>query len=168
MPRYFIGLGANIGDPALTLRAAVDQLAKIGTRLERSRVYACNPIGGPPQPTFLNAAVAFDSDLEPHVLLTLLQGIENRYGRNRKAEVKWGPRTLDLDILLMGQVGEQSLDSPELVVPHPRLHERAFALAPLVELDGRLMHPKLGRPLRSLLAAAVTSGQLTVATGQVL
>ena len=168
MPRYFVGLGANIGDPALTLRAAVDQLAKLGRNLERSRVYAANPIGGPPQPTFLNAAVAFDCDLTPHELLEQLHGIENRYGRHRAAEIRWGPRTLDLDILLIGALGETILDSPELIVPHPRLAERAFALAPLVELDGRLVHPRLARSLRSLLATAIAAGQLAVATGQVL
>ena len=168
MARYFVGLGANIGDPALTLRAAVDQLRLIGNNFERSRVYAANPIGGPPQPTFLNAAVAFDATLLPTELLSLLHTIENRYGRHRAAEIRWGPRTLDLDILLIGPLGDTIVDTPALIVPHPRLHERAFALAPLVELDSRLVHPQLGRSLRSLLAAALSAGQLAVATGQVL
>lgn len=154
MPRYFVGLGANIGDPALTLRAAVDQIAKLGRNLERSRVYAANPIGGPPQPTFLNAAVAFDCDLTPHELLEQLHGIENRYGRHRAAEIRWGPRTLDLDILMIGALGETILDSPELVVPHPRLAERAFALAPLVEVAPDAVVPGHGRAAALLVQCA--------------
>lgn len=167
--RYWIGLGANMGDRLRTLRNAVDALAKEDvTVLCRSHVFAASPVGGPPQPTFFNAAVLIESALEPAELLTTLQRIEARFGREREAEVRWGPRTLDLDILLVGARGEGLVDLPQLTIPHPRLHERAFALAPLCELDETLVHPTLARTLKTLLAAAHEHGQLAASTRDIL
>jgi 2-amino-4-hydroxy-6-hydroxymethyldihydropteridine diphosphokinase len=111
------------------MRAAVGELARFAKVEQTSRVYATAPIGGPPQPEFLNAAARVVYAGEPIDLLDALLAIEARFGRVR-AE-RWGPRVLDLDLLW---IDDLTLDSARLVVPHPRLHERAFALVPLLEL----------------------------------
>jgi 2-amino-4-hydroxy-6-hydroxymethyldihydropteridine diphosphokinase len=129
--RAIVGLGANLGDPAAQLRAAIDAIGRIAdTRVVGvSSLYRTAPVGHRAQPDFFNAAVAIETALEPRVLLAALQSIERAAGRERS--FKDAPRTLDLDILLYG---ERSIDEPGLKVPHPRLHERAFALAPLAEI----------------------------------
>lgn len=153
--RYFVGLGANLGDRLDTLRRAVRALAELGRLEARSRVYETAPVGGPEaQPAYLNAAVRLESALPPLDFLRETQRIEAAFGRDRSREPRWGARTLDLDLLLAGDRGELRLDEPTLRLPHPRLHERGFALAPLVDLDGALVHPELGQPLTALLAAA--------------
>ncbi len=145
--RAWVGLGANLGDAAATLAAAFDALAALPrTRLAaRSSLYRSAPVdaGGP---DYLNAAAALDTALDPEVLLDALLAIESRHGRERP--YRNAPRTLDLDLLLYGDV---VLDSPRLTLPHPRLHGRAFALAPLAELwpDGEV--PGRGR-IDALLA----------------
>jgi 2-amino-4-hydroxy-6-hydroxymethyldihydropteridine diphosphokinase len=137
-----IGLGANLGDPIGQLRAA---LAAIG-RLPETRVtavssfYRTAPVGHLAQPDFVNAAVAIDTGLAPRALLEALQSIEVSAGRVRT--FKDAPRTIDLDILLYG---DRTVDEPGLTVPHPRLHERAFALAPLVEIEAEAVVPGHGR-----------------------
>jgi 2-amino-4-hydroxy-6-hydroxymethyldihydropteridine diphosphokinase len=166
--RYFIGLGANVGDRLTNLREAVRRLEALGTIVARSRVYAASAVGGPPQAPYLNAAILLDCDLDPAALLARTQEIENACGRDRPNEVRWGPRTLDVDILLGGARGELIHDEPNLRVPHPRMKERAFALAPLVDLDATLMHPELGRPLKALLSAAHSAGQAWAPTGDSL
>jgi 2-amino-4-hydroxy-6-hydroxymethyldihydropteridine diphosphokinase len=166
--RYFIGLGANLGDRLTNLREAVRRLEACGTVLARSRVYAAAAVGGPPQPSYLNAAVLLESELGPTELLPRLQEIEDALGRDRAHEVRWGPRTIDLDLLMAGARGEVVLDEPTLRVPHPRLKERGFALAPLVDLDATLIHPELSRPLKALLAPAHADGQAWAPTGDPL
>jgi 2-amino-4-hydroxy-6-hydroxymethyldihydropteridine diphosphokinase len=166
--RYFIGLGANVGDRLTNLREAARRLEALGTVLARSRVFASAAVGGPPQGPYLNAAILLDCPLEPLALLEKTQEIEDALGRNRDAEVRWGPRTLDLDILLGGARGEQVVDEPLLRLPHPRMKERGFALAPLIDLDATLMHPELLRPLKALLSAALASGQAWAPTGDTL
>lgn len=156
---YWIGLGANLGDRRATIAGAARALASLGQIVARSRLYRSAPVGGPPQPPFLNAALALESAHDPVALLGELQRIEREAGRDRAQEERWGPRPLDLDVLLAGAHGEQLIDLPELVVPHPRLAERAFALAPLIELDASLVHPLAHRPLTELLARARASGQ---------
>ena len=102
-------------------------------------------------------------------MLAACQAIESNFGRVRDdSEVRWGPRTLDVDVLLCGARGEQVVSLPDLEVPHPRMHERAFALAPLVDLDATLVHPTEGRPLRGLFVAAQHQGQAVAPTGDVL
>jgi len=137
MARVVLGLGANLGDAAATLDGAVAELAAEPgvTVVARSSTYRTAPVGGPEQPDYLNAAVLLEVSLEPLQLLRRLQAIELGHGRVRT--VRWGPRTLDLDVLLWD---ERSIDEPELTVPHPRLVERRFALEPLLELlpDARL------------------------------
>lgn len=142
MEHAVIGLGANLGDPIGQLRAA---LAAIG-RLPETRVtavssfYRTAPVGHLAQPDFVNAAVAIDTGLAPRALLEALQSIEVSAGRVRT--FKDAPRTIDLDILLYG---DRTVDEPGLTVPHPRLHERAFALAPLVEIEAEAVVPGHGR-----------------------
>lgn len=166
--RYFIGLGANLGDRLTNLRQALRNLEALGTVAARSRVYASASVGGPPQPSYLNAALVLDCDLEPLALLARTQEIELALGRDRAAEVRWGPRTLDIDLLMAGARGEHIIDEPTLRLPHPRLKERGFALAPLIELDGTLIHPELGRPLQALVGAAHADGQAWAPTGDAL
>ncbi len=135
----------------------------------RSRVFAASAVGGPPQPSFLNAAISIESDLDAITLLKACQQVEIDFGRIRENEtVRWGPRTLDVDILLLGVRGELLLRTPELEIPHPRLHERAFALAPLLDIDPDLIHPSAGRPLKALLAATLNKGHAVASTGDAL
>ncbi|HEY2743400.1 MAG TPA: 2-amino-4-hydroxy-6-hydroxymethyldihydropteridine diphosphokinase [Polyangia bacterium] len=166
--RYFIGLGANVGDRLTNLREAVRRLEAIGTIVARSRVYAASAVGGPPQAPYLNAALVLDCDLEPLALLPRMQEIETALGRDRANEVRWGPRTLDADMLMAGARGEVIVDEPTLRLPHPRMKERGFALAPLCDLDATLMHPELGRTLKALMSAAHADGQAWAPTGDTL
>jgi 2-amino-4-hydroxy-6-hydroxymethyldihydropteridine diphosphokinase len=149
MVRAVIGLGANLGDPAAQLRAATAAIARLpGTRIAKvSSLYRTAPVGYAAQPDFVNAAVAVETALEPRALLDALLAIERAAGRERT--FKDAPRTLDLDILLYG---DRVIDEPGLRVPHPRLHERAFALAPLVEVEPDAAVPGHG-PAAALLAA---------------
>jgi 2-amino-4-hydroxy-6-hydroxymethyldihydropteridine diphosphokinase len=164
--KYWLGLGSNIGDRLGTLRRAADALGRFGTVVARSRVFASSPVGGPPQAPFLNAAVILESGLDPEALLAAVERLETEFGRDRSAEaVRWGPRTLDIDVLLIGARGEQQHHSATLEVPHERLHERAFALAPLVDLDAFLVHPTLARPLKGLLSGTSNQGNACASTG---
>ncbi len=128
-----VGLGANLGDAQATLRAAINALAVLPqTRLlAASRLYRTPAWGNEAQPDFINAAVALETDLPAPVLLEQLLATEKQFGRVRQEGQQWGPRTLDLDLLLYG---EQVIDLPQLQVPHPYLHQRAFALLPLAEV----------------------------------
>jgi 2-amino-4-hydroxy-6-hydroxymethyldihydropteridine diphosphokinase len=130
--RAYLGIGSNLGDRLAYLQLAVDELAStLGVEVVGvSPVYETDPVGGPDQPDFLNAVVALDTDLTPRDLLAVAQRIEAAAERIRT--VRWGPRTLDVDVLL---VGDERIDDPDLVVPHPRLAERAFVVVPLADLD---------------------------------
>lgn len=151
-----VGLGANLGDAAGNVRSALQALDALPrTRLLRaSRLYRTPAWGQTAQPDFVNAAVALDTQLEPRDLLDGLLGIEREFGRVRAADGsdRWGARSLDLDLLLHG---DAIIDEPGLHVPHPHLHERAFALVPLVEVLPDAVIPGRGRA-RDLLAAMVT------------
>jgi 2-amino-4-hydroxy-6-hydroxymethyldihydropteridine diphosphokinase len=128
----YLGLGSNLGERLAILQQAVDRLAREpGIRVvASSRVWETDPVGGPPQPDYLNAVIRIDTDLTPFELLDACQRVERALGRER--EVRWGPRTIDIDLLLFG---DQRLDVPLLTVPHPRMTSRAFVLLPLLELD---------------------------------
>jgi 2-amino-4-hydroxy-6-hydroxymethyldihydropteridine diphosphokinase len=132
----FLGLGSNLGDRLDNLRRAAELLgATPGVRVMRSsRVYETDPVGGPPQPDFLNAVVEVDTDLSALELLAACLAVEQQMGRDRDRQVRWGPRTIDVDILTYGREEVRS-DAPGLEVPHPRMHERGFVLIPLLELD---------------------------------
>lgn len=128
----YLGLGSNLGDRLDTLQRAVDLLgAEANIEVTRcSRVWETDPVGGPPQPDFLNVVVRADVDLPPRDLLAACQRVEAALGRLR--DIRWGPRTVDIDVLL---IAERAVDEPDLEVPHPRLHERAFVLMPLLEIE---------------------------------
>ena len=133
MTRVFLGLGANLGDRLAALQQAVDLLAERGVRaIASSRVWATAPVGGPEdQPEFLNAVIEIDPDgREPADVLAAALDVEATLGRVRRE--RWGPRTIDIDVLLWG---ERASDAPDLTIPHPRMAERAFVVLPLLDLD---------------------------------
>lgn len=150
MERIYIGLGSNLAEPVQQLRSALAALAALPHTqlLASSSLYASDPLGPADQPRYVNAVAMLDSTLQPHALLDALQRIEQEQGRTRKAE-RWGPRTLDLDILLFGN---RILDDARLQVPHYHMHARPFVLYPLAELAPELLLPD-GRALGELLAA---------------
>ncbi|MCP1375532.1 2-amino-4-hydroxy-6-hydroxymethyldihydropteridine diphosphokinase [Dyella lutea] len=139
----YVALGSNLGDSRATLVGAAEALAALpGSRLAGiSRIYRTPPWGRRDQPDFLNAVVRLRTTLEPHDLLDALMAIERRFGRTRDGE-RWGPRTLDLDLLHVDGV---VLDEPQLTLPHPRMGERAFVLLPLADLAPELELPGQGR-----------------------
>ena len=144
----YIGIGSNQGDARAHVLQAFDELARLpGTRLEgRSALYRSEPVDAPGQPDYVNAAAGVDTDLSAAQLLAALQDLELRHGRERPA--RNAPRTLDLDLLLYDA---QCIAEPGLAVPHPRMHQRAFVLMPLLDLDARLEVPGRGAA-RELLA----------------
>jgi 2-amino-4-hydroxy-6-hydroxymethyldihydropteridine diphosphokinase len=146
----YIGLGSNLGDREKNLRAALERLAELG-RVRTSSLRETDPVGVTDQPRFLNAVAELETDLSPQELLARLLEIEHELGRDRARERRWGPRTIDLDLLLYG---DEALDEPGLTVPHPRLAERRFALEPLHELAPELTLPD-GRRIRDLLDVEV-------------
>lgn len=150
MTRCYIGLGSNQADPQAQVTAACAALARIPlTQVAAcSSLYRSAPMGPQDQPSYINAVVALDTQLTAEQLLDGLQQIEQQQGRVRKAE-RWGPRTLDLDILLFG---DQQISSERLQVPHYHMHARAFVLYPLAELQPELHMPD-GTPLQQLLNA---------------
>ena len=147
--RAYVGLGANLGDREAMLRSAIEQLAaEPGIDVVAVSTFRdTDPVGITDQPRFLNAAVAVETDLAGRKLLDRLLGIERRLGRTREGP-RFGPRTIDLDLLLYG---DEQIDEPGLEVPHPRLHERLFALEPLADLDPELIVPGRG-PLADIVA----------------
>lgn len=145
----YIGLGSNLQDPAYQVMTAFDALADLpGTVLQgTSSLYRSKPVGPTDQPDFVNAAAQLDTELSAEDLLDAFQQIEVRQGRVRGP--RWGPRTIDLDLLLYGT---KVIKTPHLTVPHPRIAERAFVLLPLLDLDPGVVIPGLG-PGADLLAA---------------
>jgi 2-amino-4-hydroxy-6-hydroxymethyldihydropteridine diphosphokinase len=143
--RAYVGLGSNLGDREQVIRTAAETMG--ATRL--SEIRETEPWGYADQPLFLNAVAEVETELGPRVLLDELLDVERRLGRQRGAGPSYGPRTIDLDLLLYG---DEVIDEPGLTVPHPHLHERRFVLEPLVELDTELVVPGRGR-VSDLLAA---------------
>jgi 2-amino-4-hydroxy-6-hydroxymethyldihydropteridine diphosphokinase len=136
LTRAYLALGSNLGDRAGHLQRAVDELqAKAGIEVVAvSRVYETAPVGGPEQDDYLNAVVAVETGLDPRALLAVAQECEADAGRVR--DERWGPRSLDVDVLLFDEV---RMDDPDLTIPHPRMWERGFVLAPLRDIAPELV-----------------------------
>jgi 2-amino-4-hydroxy-6-hydroxymethyldihydropteridine diphosphokinase len=126
--RAAVGLGSNLGDRRSHIDAALSAIARLGRLVAVSSIYETAPVGGPEQGPYLNAVAVIDTDLAPIALLTCLRHVEQQQGRERRE--RWGPRTLDLDVLLYGH---ETVAMQGLTVPHPRMGERRFVLEPLVE-----------------------------------
>ena len=154
MPLAYIALGANLpspaGPPDATLAAAAERLDSLGRIAARSSLYSTEPVGLTTQPCFLNAVVALETSLFPRDLLDALLAIERDFGRDRTASVPNGPRTIDLDFLLYGDL---IISEAGLEIPHPRLAQRAFVLVPLAEIAPNLRDPRTGSTIAHLLAA---------------
>ncbi|HVV40242.1 MAG TPA: 2-amino-4-hydroxy-6-hydroxymethyldihydropteridine diphosphokinase [Nitrobacter sp.] len=155
MASVLIALGGNVGDVRATFGKAIANICGMtqAALIARSSDYATPPWGEEKQDRFVNACIEIDTALDPHALLFTLHKIEKKFGRDRAKETRWGPRTLDLDLIAYDDV---KLDKPELTLPHPRLFERAFVLVPLAEIvPDRLIG---GRKVSDALAAVATAG----------
>jgi 2-amino-4-hydroxy-6-hydroxymethyldihydropteridine diphosphokinase len=152
MQTAYIGMGGNLaswaGPPEATLAAAAKRLETLGRVICRSSLYSTEPVGFAEQPRFVNAAVALETELDPRELLNALLKIEQEFGRDRSAGFANGPRTLDLDILLFGDL---KIDEPDLQIPHPRMAERGFVLVPLREVESLMGDAAGSRSVSQLL-----------------
>jgi 2-amino-4-hydroxy-6-hydroxymethyldihydropteridine diphosphokinase len=158
MRTAYIGMGSNLpspaGPPESTLAAAALRLESLGRVTRRSSLYSTEPVGFQDQPRFLNAVLALETNLDPHQLLSALLAIEQEFGRDRTAGVPKGPRTLDLDLLLLGDL---ALHEHDLDIPHPRLASRAFVLIPLAEIASQLTLPGSSETISQLLVRLAAS-----------
>lgn len=147
----FIALGSNLGDREAYLEQAVEELRAVDSiaLVKESSIIETNPVGGPPQDRFLNQVVEIETTLSPDTLLAEMQRVERTLGRIRRE--KWGPRTIDLDILLYGN---KVVCRPGLQIPHPRMHERTFVLKPLCEIAPDVLHPTIGKRVCEILEEA--------------
>ncbi len=162
--RVVIGLGGNLGDVRAAFARALAALGRTTRLLARSGVWRSAPVG-PAQSDFLNAAVVVETGLHPRALLALCRELEGAAGRDRAREERWGPRPLDLDLLIApGLV----VESGDLVLPHPRLAERRFALAPAAEVAPDWVHPRVHRTLADLAAAPEIAAQRCIRIGELL
>ena len=152
----YIALGSNLGDRADTLSSAVSHMSNLGRVVAQSSLYETEPVGYHHQPAFLNAVVALETQLEPLPLLRGLLAIERQLGRDRSRGPLKGPRTLDLDLLLMG---DWIVADEELSLPHPALAERRFVLVPLAEIAPELRHPQNNQTMAELLALLPDEGE---------
>ena len=153
--QVYIGLGSNLKDPQHQLRTAISEMQLLAddAQVTASPIYITRPVGPQDQPDYYNAAVRLTTELDAHALLEQLQKIENSHQRQRSSE-QWGPRTLDLDLLVYGN---EVINSDVLTVPHPRIQERAFVLKPLSDLDPHLTIPGQG-VVSDLLASTDQQG----------
>ena len=135
-----IALGSNLGNRELNIDSAIAELVKIVEITHLSTNHETDPVGGPEQPKYLNAIAIAETELEPEDLLIAMLEIENKLGRKR--EIHWGPRTLDLDLIVFG---DEVIDSEILVLPHPRAHERRFVLEPWLEIEPDAYIPGIGK-----------------------
>ncbi len=155
MEQILIGFGSNLGDSVQVCLAAIERLSNHAhiRVLCRSSFYRTKPLMFVDQPWFINGVVLCETDLSPEDLLGVIHQIEKDFGRNR--QVRWGPRTLDLDLL---SFGDREISLSSLTIPHPRLHERRFVLEPLLEIAPEWVHPTLSISARELLGRIVDAG----------
>jgi len=155
---YVIGVGSNLGDAPASVRRAMHDVEEglQASDARRSSLYRTSPVGGPEQPDFVNAVLVLESDLTPEVVLEVLQGIEQEAGRVR--DVRWGPRTLDLDLVVAGNIISKD---PVLTLPHPRAHERAFVLIPWHEIEPEASLPGVG-PIAAVIEAGFDDQDIEV------
>jgi 2-amino-4-hydroxy-6-hydroxymethyldihydropteridine diphosphokinase len=161
MTQCLIAIGSNLGDRILHLRHAVARLRDLDSVAVTalSPIYETTPVGGPEkQGPYLNAAIAVETQLSAGALLRELHAIETE--RSRERSIRWGARTLDLDLLTFGA---EIVDRPELTIPHPRMHERRFVMVPVCDIAPELVHPRLGLSMSKLLASLpAEEGDLTL------
>jgi len=140
--RAVLSLGSNLGNSAEILSSAAEALNEVSEVIAFSSFYQTRPVGGPPQPDFINAVIIIETNLEPEELLLVAQAIEGAHGRERNENtVRWGPRFLDIDLI---KCDEMLVNSPDLTIPHPRAHEREFVLRPWNEIDPAATLPGFG------------------------
>ena len=152
-----IALGANLGDRERSIESAIAQIDSLeGTSvLARSSLIETDPVGPIDQPNYLNGALTLRTSLDAPGLLSALFAIERSMGRDRSSEERWGPRVIDLDLILFG---DHVINSPDLTIPHPRMHERRFVLDPLSEIASGWAHPRIGKTVGELREALAQGG----------
>lgn len=146
MATVYLSLGSNLGNSADYLKRAQAELVRYGIINAESSLYTTEPVDYLDQPWFLNQIIKFTTQLDPETLLVIVQKIEKKLGRERA--IRFGPRTIDIDILFYDAI---MLETPKLVIPHPRLHERRFVLAPLAQIAPEFRHPALQKTIVELL-----------------
>jgi len=152
--RAVLSLGSNLGNSAEILSSAAEALNEVSEIIALSSFYQTRPVGGPPQPDFLNAVIIIETNLEPEELLIVAQAIEGAHGRERTVDtVKWGPRSLDIDLI---KCDELIFNSSDLTIPHLRAHEREFVLRPWLEIDPTATLPGFGQ-----ISGLLESGQFS-------
>ena len=152
--RAVLSLGSNLGNSAEILSSAAEALNEVSEVIALSSFYQTRPVGGPPQPDFINAIIIIETNLEPEELLLVAQAIEGAHGRERNENsVKWGPRFLDIDLI---KCDEMLINYPDLTIPHPRAHEREFVLRPWNEIDPAATLPGFG-----VISQLLESGQFS-------
>ena len=147
----YIAVGSNLGDKMANCQNGIDRLAHAagGILVDQSRFYKTEPMGFADQDWFVNGVFCLQTDLEPAALLAKIAEVQTAAGR-KKSAIRNGPRTLDLDILLFD---DRIMETPELIIPHPRMHERRFVLQPFCDISPHVMHPVLKKEIKTLLAA---------------